>query len=92
MTNYYLERMQRAAESYFKNARPPVVQDELDEEWARRLRMIEAAPEMYRLLKEIELQQFDAYGEGDYCSFCRGWSEHKPDCRLAAVLKSVEEP
>lgn len=54
-------------------------------------RLIAQAPAMYELLKEIELRQYDAYGEGDYCSFCCSWVEHKPGCRLAAALKAVEE-
>lgn len=52
-------------------------------------RQVAAAPEMYALLKKIE---FVEDGVTAWCPYCgENPPEHSKGCRLAAVLKAVEE-
>ena len=57
-------------------------------EASREYRMLEQAPAMYELLKELEW--FDERLHYSVCPIYKGMEQHSPDCRLAAVLKAVE--
>jgi hypothetical protein len=55
-------------------------------------RLIAQAPEMYELLKDVEYMQSEDWGymACAWCGYERG-SGHSSTCRLAAVLKAVED-
>jgi hypothetical protein len=62
----------------------PVIEvfDEVDDGWANRGPLIAAAPAMLALLEEVD--------NGMDCDFCEFRNQtHRPDCRLAAVLKAA---
>ena len=50
-------------------------------------RLIAQAPAMYELLKSLEWHDEELHYS--ICPVCEGM-EHRPDCKLAAVLKAVE--
>lgn len=55
-------------------------------------RLIAQAPAMYELLKEVEWQgTLNGQLAHGACPFCNGWSVHYEFCRLAAILKAIEE-
>lgn len=57
-------------------------------EASREYRMLEQAPAMYELLKDIE---FVEDGVTTWCPCCgENPPGHSSDCRLAALLKAVE--
>lgn len=65
--------------------------DEMDSGWPERAKLWGQAKAMYELLKELEWED-----HGDpHCACCNYYvgtnKEHAPDCRLAAILKAVEE-
>ena len=59
---------------------------------ASNARLIAQAPAMYELLKELEWSGPTPYRGDGMCPQCYEWRTyvHRPDCKLAAVLKAVE--
>lgn len=73
---------------YFTIARRGFSTNQDDPEMMANMRLIAAAPEMLELLLELESIDIDGLR---ICPSCEEGPRHDPDCKLAALLKRIDE-